>query len=114
MVLLAGGPVMLSGGGLDVGGGRPDLGRALVHGRPGVAEVRLGRAVAASGQVLQACWISVADVAYAAAAPRPAGYTETLNYQYAADPSQLAATRTRRPNLAAFFPVTMTNRLWPL
>jgi len=28
--------------------------------------VRLGRAVAASGQVLQACWISVADVAYAA------------------------------------------------
>jgi hypothetical protein len=60
------------------------------------------------------CWISVADVAYAAAAPRPAGYTETLNYQYAADPSQLAATRTRRPNLAAFFPVTMTNRLWPL
>ena len=34
--------------------------------------------------------------------------------QYAADPSQLAATRTRRPNLAAFFPVTMTNRLWPL
>ena len=45
---------------------------------------------------------------------RPAGYTETLNYQYAADPSQLAATRTRRPNLAAFFPVTMTNRLWPL
>jgi hypothetical protein len=103
-----------AGGGLDVGGGRPDLGRALVHGRPGVAEVRLGRAVAASGQVLQACWISVADVAYAAAAPRPAGYTETLNYQYAADPSQLAATRTRRPNLAAFFPVTMTNRLWPL
>jgi hypothetical protein len=47
-------------------------------------------------------------------APRPAGHTETLNYQYAADPSQLAATRTRRPNLAAFFPVTMTNRLWPL
>jgi hypothetical protein len=45
---------------------------------------------------------------------RPAGYTETLNYQYAADPSQLAATRTRRPNLAAFFPVAMTNRLWPL
>lgn len=42
------------------------------------------------------------------------GHTETLNYQYAADPSQLAATRTRRPSLAAFFPVTMTNRLWPL
>jgi hypothetical protein len=49
-----------------------------------------------------------------AALSLPAGYTETLNYQYAADPSQLAATRTRRPNLAAFFPVTMTNRLWPL
>ena len=42
------------------------------------------------------------------AAPGPADL-DLLTLRAAA---QLAATRTRRPNRAAFFPVTMTNRLW--